>query len=59
MVFVCSVIDIQGEDVSQEHLLHFVDINHHILFEDAESILRGKNLSLKQVLMKSSRPSRK
>ena len=59
MVFTCSVRGIRGEGVSRGFLSCFVDIVHHILFKDAESILQGKNLSLKQVLMKSSEPSRK
>ena len=49
VVFTCSVGDIQGEGVFWELLLCFVDITHHIQFEDAESILLGKNLSFKQV----------
>ena len=59
MVFTCSVRDIQGEGVYREFLSCFVDKVHHILFKDAESILQGKNLSLKQVLMKSFEPNRK
>ena len=59
MAFACLVRDIQGEGVYRGFLSCFVDIVHHILFKDAESILQGKNLSLKQVLMKSSEPSRK
>ena len=58
MAFTCSVRDIQGVGVSREFLSYFVDIVHHILFKDAESILQGKNLSLKQVLMKFFEPSR-
>ena len=58
VVFTCSVGDIQGEGVFWELLLCFVDITHHIQFEDAESILLGKNLSLKKVLMKSFELSR-
>ena len=49
VVFACLARDIQDEGVSWELLLYFVDIVHHIQFEDAESILLGKNLSLKQV----------
>ena len=59
MVSTCSVRDTQGVDVSREFLLCFVDIIHHTLSKDAVSILQGKNLSLKQVLMDSSEPSRK
>ena len=59
VAFTCSVKDILGEGVSRGFLSCFVDIIHHILFKDAESILRGKNLSLKQVLMKSFEPNRK
>ena len=58
MAFICSVRDILGEGVSRGFLSCFVDIIHHILFKDAESILQGKNLSLKQVLMKFFVPSR-
>ena len=59
VAFTCSVRDIRGEGVYRGFLSYFVDIVHHILFKDAESILQEKNLSLKQVLMKSFEPNRK
>ena len=59
MAFTCSVRGIRGEGVYRGFLSCFVDIVHHILFKDAESILQGKNLSLKQVLTKFSVPNRK
>ena len=59
VAFACSIRDIRDEGASQEPLLCFVDIAHHKLFEDAKSIPQGKNLSLKQVWMKTSMPSRK
>ena len=53
VVFTCSVGDIQVEGVYLVFLSSFKDISRHIQSRDAESILRGKSLFSKQVLMRS------